>query len=208
MRIIFRFILSLWFLIPVTETLAAPEDVEGWLDTRWDMTPEELDERNIEGLEQKKRDDGKYEYVIEKYSVFGTNFKVLFFWKNERLVRVQLSSNLLHSKPSSAYNPMFHTPRRELSTRIAQSLIRKYGKPDTQNLKDEADIENKYQKMFPEDDIRVGTYQRKMDWIFNSTLIKLEHNYLNHYSLSGENDPASVDSFNITYEKNETKDKL
>ena len=145
---------------------AVPDDVKGWGDTRWGMTPNEV--KKIIGNQWDVSGDKVLK--IEKYEIFGyISVARLDFRENNRLSRVAI---LIHETGEHISEEHAHSVLHKLSA----SLTSQYG-------------EGKIIK-----DIKEGAYKRpgvsqsgqeqvEIQWLFPSSIISLRYTFAGALSI-------------------------
>lgn len=176
-------------LCPITG-YTAPNDVKGWQETYWGMTPEQLEQALGNTVSVRKDNSGESTYQIDDYNIFQHNFYVSFFWRERRFLnRIEIVG---HPTPG------FTGSQRDLAEKIRLSLISKYGKGKV--LKDEHTDSRFLHDAITGAPIFLGEDTKfTVRWAFPSTIITLTFGE----SQANQSPQSYISNIKITYEAND-----
>jgi hypothetical protein len=152
MKTIATIALAVLLLTASTSSQNKPKDVQGWEETRWGMTSEEIGKTlgsrarklaNIEGY-----GNGYYEYLVPGINLQGLSFTALLVmdYNTMKLSRVDLRLDEYKSEK----------PREDVFGALESMLTALYGPPDTKK-----------------DERRSDQWTMARDWRFQTTTIEL-----------------------------------
>ena len=113
----------------------ASEDVQGWKDTYWGMSSQELMQKYGKEITVHKLEQGTA-YEIEKYELYGKNFFINFNWSTNGLsgVRIIHNSNVYLSS---------------IVEKLLTSLSFKYGKTTKTTNNSSTSLNDTYKWVYP-----------------------------------------------------------
>ena len=153
--------------------MLGPHDVKGWRETYWGMSPHELKQAHIGGLEEScNKDEGTCSYRIKGFELYGVPFSVSIYWvEGAKLDRVTVSLDTSY----------WQSDQTELGKKIETGLRAKYGRPKVINDNREHTEPNVLMGV-----VMPGYNNLELQWVFPSTTITYTQNHYCPVKLSNK----------------------